>query len=254
MLFDTHAHYDDPAFEPDRDEVIRALAEAGVGLALVPGCELATSKEAVALADQYPNLYAAIGCHPQDADKFRDSDLDEYRELAKHPKTVALGEIGLDYYWEQNPPREVQKDVFRKLMALARELDLPVIIHNRDAHQDCQEIVKEFPDVKGVFHCFSGSPEYMRILLKMGWYVGFDGPITFKNAKRNVECVREAPLDRIVIETDSPYMSPEPFRGTRNDSRKLKYIAAKLAEIKGVSEEEAAEATTENAKKLFRIP
>ena len=254
MLFDTHAHYDDPAFDPDRDEVIRSLPDAGVGLVLVPGCNLETSREAVALAEAYPHVYAAIGCHPQDAHTFQDEDLMEYRELAKREKVVAVGEIGLDYYWEQNPPREVQREVFRKQMALAEELGLPVIIHDRDAHEECLEIVREFPGVRGVFHCYSGSPEFAKILLKLGWYLGFDGPITFKNAKKNVECVRMAPLDRLVIETDSPYMSPVPFRGERNDSRKLKFIAEKLAEIKEISVEETERATTENGKKLFGIP
>ena len=253
MIFDTHAHYDDPAFDEDRDEVIRALPESGVGLVLIPGCNLETSYQAVALADRYPHVYAAIGCHPQDAHTFAPSDIDEYRKLAAHPKVVAVGEIGLDYYWEQNPPKEVQQDVFRQQMALAEELALPVLIHNRDAHQDSLAIVQEFPKVGGVFHCFSGSPEYAKILLKLGWYLGFDGPITFKNAKKNVETVRIAPLDRIVIETDSPYMSPEPLRGRRNDSRNLKYIVEKLAEIKDVPVEEAIRVTTENGKRLFGI-
>lgn len=253
MLFDTHAHFDDPAFDPDRDELLSLLPASGVGLVLIPGCELRTSREAVKLADRYPHVYAAIGCHPQDAHTFSDSDLNEYRALSADPKVVAVGEIGLDYYWEQNPPREVQQAVFRKQLALAGELSLPVIIHNRDAHRDCLEIVKEFPEVRGVFHCFSGSPEFAEVLLKMGWYLGFDGPITFKNAKRNVECVRITPLDRLLIETDSPYMSPEPCRGQRNDSRKLHYILEKLAEIKGISAEEAERATTENGRRLFGI-
>ncbi|MBO4412388.1 MAG: TatD family hydrolase [Lachnospiraceae bacterium] len=254
MLFDTHAHYDDPQFDPDRDEVIRSLPDHRVMLALVPGCELRTSHEAVRLAETYPHLYAAVGCHPQDAHTFRDEDLIEYRKLAKSPKVVAIGEIGLDYYWAENPPREVQKEVFRKQMRLAEELALPVIIHDRDAHQDCLEIVKEFPAVKGVFHCFSGSVEFSRIILKLGWYLGFDGPITFKNARRNVEAAKEAPLDRLLIETDSPYMAPEPFRGQRNDSRKVYRVAEKLAEIKNITIEEAEAATFENGKRLFRIP
>lgn len=253
MLFDTHAHYDDPQFDSDRDEVIRSLPENGVGLALIPGCERRTSGEAVRIAQTYSWIYAAVGCHPQDAHTFTDADLDVYREYAAHKKVVAIGEIGLDYYWAENPPRELQKEVFRKQLELAEELNLPVIIHDRDAHQDCLEIVKEFPEVNGVFHCFSGSPEFARILLKMGWYLGFDGPITFKNAKKNVETVRIAPLERLVIETDSPFMSPEPLRGQRNDSRKLKYIAAKLAEIKGITVEEAETATWENGRRLFGI-
>ena len=252
-LFDTHAHYDDPQFDPDREALLAALPENGVGLVVNPGCDLATSRQAIALAERFPHVYAAVGYHPENCGPYVPEDLDRLRELARHPKVVAIGEIGLDYYWEDNPPRAFQQTVFRKQLALAVELDLPVIVHDREAHGDCLAIIKEFPTVTGVFHCFSGSPEMAAELLKRGWYLGFDGPITYKNAKRAPEVAAVTPLERIVVETDAPYMAPVPMRGKRNDSRYLPYVIEKLAEWKGVTAEEMTRVTWENGRRLFRI-
>ena len=254
MLFDTHAHYDDESFDADRDAVLTALPEQGVGLILNPGCDVESSRKAVRYAAAYPHVYAAVGIHPENCGGCTDDDLDAIRALAQQPKTVAIGEIGLDYYWAENPPRDFQQQVLRQQLALARELALPVIIHDREAHADTLAIVREFPGVTGVFHCFSGSPEMARELLKMGWYLGFDGPVTYKNARRAPEVAAVTPLDRMLIETDSPYMTPVPYRGRRNDSGYVHLVAEKLAEWKGVTPEEMARVTTENGKRLFRIP
>ena len=254
MLFDTHAHYDDESFDADRDAVLTALPEQGVGLILNPGCDVESSRKAVRYAAAYPHVYAAVGIHPENCGGCTAGDLDAIRALAQLPKTVAIGEIGLDYYWAENPPRDFQQQVLRQQLALARELALPVIIHDREAHADTLAIVREFPGVTGVFHCFSGSPEMARELLKMGWYLGFDGPVTYKNARRAPEVAAVTPLDRMLIETDSPYMTPVPYRGRRNDSGYVHLVAEKLAEWKGVTPEEMARITTENGKRLFRIP
>lgn len=254
MLFDTHAHYDDESFDADRDAVLTALPEQGVGLILNPGCDVESSRKAVRYAAAYPHVYAAVGIHPENCGGCTAGDLDAIRALAQLPKTVAIGEIGLDYYWAENPPRDFQQQVLRQQLALARELALPVIIHDREAHADTLAIVREFPGVTGVFHCFSGSPEMARELLKMGWYLGFDGPVTYKNARRAPEVAAVTPLDRMLIETDSPYMTPVPYRGRRNDSGYVHLVAERLAEWKGVTPEEMARATTENGKRLFRIP
>lgn len=254
MLFDTHAHYDDESFDADRDAVLTALPEQGVGLILNPGCDVESSRKAVRYAAAYPHVYAAVGIHPENCGGCTAGDLDAIRALAQQPKTVAIGEIGLDYYWAENPPRDFQQQVLRQQLALARELALPVIIHDREAHADTLAIVREFPGVTGVFHCFSGSPEIARELLKMGWYLGFDGPVTYKNARRAPEVAAVTPLDRMLIETDSPYMTPVPYRGRRNDSGYVHLVAEKLAGWKGVTPEEMARVTTENGKRLFRIP
>ena len=254
MLFDTHAHYDDKSFDADRDAVLTALPEQGVGLILNPGCDVESSRKAVRYAAAYPHVYAAVGIHPENCGGCTAGDLDAIRALAQLPKTVAIGEIGLDYYWAENPPRDFQQQVLRQQLALARELALPVTIHDREAHADTLAIVREFPGVTGVFHCFSGSPEMARELLKMGWYLGFDGPVTYKNARRAPEVAAVTPLDRMLIETDSPYMTPVPYRGRRNDSGYVHLVAERLAEWKGVTPEEMARVTTENGKRLFRIP
>ena len=252
-IFDTHAHYDDERFDGDRDAVLAALPEAGVELVLDPGCDLPSSRAAAALAERYGHVYAAAGIHPENCAGFQDADLAALRQLLAQPKVAAIGEIGLDYYWEENPPRDFQQMVFRKQLALAEELDLPVIVHDREAHGDSLSIIREFPAVTGVFHCFSGSPEMAEELLKRGWYLGFDGPITYKNARRAPEVAAITPLERMVVETDAPYLSPVPVRGRRNDSRYLPHVIAKLAEWKGVTPEEMTRITCENGKRLFRL-
>lgn len=253
MLFDTHAHMDDRAFDTDRETLLTALPEQGIGLLMNPGCSLASSREAVKLARRYDYIYAAVGSHPDAADEVDDAVLAEYRTLREQePKVKAIGEIGLDYHYE-DIPRQVQQRAFRAQMALARELDLPVIVHEREAHEDGMKIVAEFPEVTGVFHCYSGSAEMAKWLVDRGWYIGFTGVLTFKNARKALEVAQALPLDRIVLETDCPYMSPEPFRGRRNDPGKLYRMAEKLAQLRGLSLEEVHAATMENGKRLYRI-
>ena len=253
MLFDTHAHYDDERFDEDREQLLASLTEKGVGLVVNPGITLETSRMAVEMAHRYDHVYAAVGIHPENCHDFVPQQIEALRELAKEEKVVAIGEIGLDYYWEENPPRELQQEVFRAQLALAQELDLPVIVHDREAHGDTLQIVQEFPDVRGVFHCYSGSPEMAQELLKMGWYLGFDGPITFKNARRAPEVAAVTPLDRMLVETDSPYLTPVPYRGKRNDSTYVHLVAEKLAQWKGVSTEEMEQSTWDNGKRFFGI-
>ena len=254
MLFDTHAHLNDPAFDPDREELMASFASAGVGLVMNAGCSLESSRDIVQMAEKYPWLYASVGSHPDSADEVNEAVLEEYRKLCKQSNKVkAIGEIGLDYYYE-DIPREIQQRAFRLQMELAKELDMPVIVHERDAHNDGLAIVKEFPTVKGVFHCYSGSAEMARQLVNLGWYIGFTGVLTFKNARKAVETAASIPLDRIVLETDCPFMAPEPFRGKRNHPGYLYRMAEKLAEIRGISVEEVHAATMENGKRLYRIP
>ena len=252
-IFDTHAHYDADQFASDREAVLAALPGAGVGLVVDPGCDVASSREAVTLAERFDHVYAAAGIHPEDCAGCTDEDFGVIRELCRREKVVAVGEIGLDYYWKENPPRDFQEQVFRRQIELALELDLPVIIHDREAHGDSLRIVLDYPGLQGVFHCFSGSPEMAQELLKRGWYLGFDGPITYKNARRAPEVAAITPLERIVIETDAPYMTPVPFRGKRNDSRYLPYVVEKLAEWKGITPEELTEITWQNGKRLFGL-
>lgn len=254
MLFDTHAHLDAEQFAADRGQVIAALPSRGVSLVVDPGCDIPSSQAAVALAEAYPFVYAAVGIHPEECANYRSSDLDILRELAKHPRAVAIGEIGLDYYWEENPPRALQQQAFRDQLALAEELDLPVIVHDREAHGDSLAIVKEFPRVRGVFHCFSGSAEMARELVKLGWMISFTGVLTYKNARKAVEAAQAVPLEHLMIETDSPYMAPVPRRGQRNDPGYVVHVCEKLAELKGISAEECARITLENGKRFFAIP
>ena len=253
MLFDTHAHMDDESFNADRDELLSSLPEAGISLLMNPGCSYESSLNAIWLSEQYDYIYAAVGSHPDAADEVCEGLIGKYRELcARNPRIKAIGEIGLDYHYE-DIPRDIQQRAFRMQMALAAELDLPVIVHEREAHEDGLKIVDEFPTVKGVFHCYSGSAEMAKELVKRGWYIGFTGVLTFKNARRAIEVATSIPRDRIVIETDCPYMAPVPFRGKRNDPGKVLYMAKKLAELWGVSEEDAARVTLENGRRLYRI-
>ena len=253
MLFDTHAHLNDPAFDEDRAELLETFRDAGVGMVMNVGCCLASSKDCIALAERYPWIYAAVGTHPDSADEVSEEVLEAYRQMCRHEKVKAIGEIGLDYYYE-TIPRQVQQRAFRMQMELARELDMPVIIHERNAHEDGMNIVREFPKVTGVFHCYSGSAEMARQLVNMGWYIGFTGVLTFKNARKAVETAQRIPLERIVLETDCPFMAPEPYRGKRNHPGYLMQMAQKLAQIRGLDVEEVIRVTTENAKRLYRIP
>lgn len=252
MYFDTHAHYDDAAFDEDRAALLAALPAAGVDFVIDPGCDVPSSRRAIELSEAHSHVYAAVGLHPEELDKLTDTTLDELRALAQHPKCVAIGEIGLDYYWDASHKAE-QIELFDAQLKLALELDKPVIIHDREAHADSFAAVSRYDDLRGVFHCYSGSAEMARELLKRGWYLGFDGPVTYKNARKALEVLELCPIERILIETDSPYLSPVPNRGKRNDSRNLQYIARKIAEIKGVTVEEAARQSTQNAKCLFGI-
>lgn len=253
MLFDTHAHLDDHAFDADRESLLEALPEQGIGLLMNPGCSLASSRNASELSKRYDYVYAAVGSHPDAADEVDGQVLEAYRALCgENPKIKAIGEIGLDYHYE-DIPRSLQCRAFRLQMGLARDLSLPVIVHEREAHEDGMKIVSEFPEVTGVFHCYSGSLEMAKWLVDRGWYIGFTGVLTFKNARKAVEVAGSLPLDRIVLETDCPYMSPEPFRGKRNDPGKLYRMAERLAEIRGLSVEEIHAVTMENGKRLYRI-
>ena len=253
MLFDTHAHMDDRAFNEDRQTLLASLPGQGIGLLMNPGCSLESSRRADALSRAYDYIYAAVGSHPDAADEVDPAALEEYRKLCReNPKIRAIGEIGLDYHYE-DIPRDRQQAAFRAQMGLARELGLPVIVHEREAHEDGIRIVEEFPEVTGVFHCYSGSAEMAKWLIRRGWYIGFTGVLTFKNARRAVETAAAIPLERIVLETDCPYMSPEPFRGKRNDPGRLYRMAERLAEIRGLPPEEIHRITFENGKRLYRI-
>ena len=253
MLFDTHAHLDDRAFDADRETLLASLPEQGIGLVMNPGCSLASSRAADALSRKYPFVYAAVGSHPDAADEVDEQVLEEYRRMCReNPKIRAIGEIGLDYHYE-DIPRSRQLEAFRAQMALAQELDLPVIVHEREAHEDGMRVVEEFPEVTGVFHCYSGSGEMARWLVSRGWYIGFTGVLTFKNARKAVEVAQSIPMERIVLETDCPYMSPEPYRGKRNAPSRLCYMAQKLAQLRNLPLEEVEQITVENGKRLYRI-
>ena len=253
MLFDTHAHMDSRSFDDDREQLLDDLPRRGIQYLMNPGCSLASSHAAVDLAAKYGYIYAAVGSHPDAADEVNDAVIEEYRKLCKlNPKVKAIGEIGLDYHYE-DIPRELQQKAFIAQLELARELDLPVIVHERDAHEDGMRIIRSFPTVTGVFHCYSGSAEMARQLVDLGWYIGFTGVLTFKNARRAVETAESIPLERIVLETDCPYMAPTPFRGKRNDPGYLYRMAEQLARIRGRTVEQIHEITVENGKRLYRI-
>ncbi len=253
MLFDTHAHYDDDRFDGDREALLARMPEKNVGLIVNPGCDLPSSRTAVALAEKFDFLYAAVGIHPENCGDFQPGMVDDLWELAKAPKVVAIGEIGLDYYWAENPPKDLQQEVLRRQLGLAEELNLPVIIHDRDAHADTLAIVREFPRVRGVVHCFAGSVEMARELLKMGWMLSFNGAATFKNAKKAPEVIAVVPLEKLMIETDAPYLTPVPHRGERNDSSYVRFVAEKIAEIKDLPPEEVEKATWENGRAFFGV-
>ncbi|HEY8892935.1 MAG TPA: TatD family hydrolase [Clostridium sp.] len=253
MIFDSHAHYDDEAFNEDRDKVIMGLKDKGIIGVLNCGASIHGARMSVELSSKYDFIYSAVGVHPEHADTVNEGIIEELRNLAKNAKVRAIGEIGLDYYFAENPDREIQKAAFRLQMELARELKLPVVIHDRDAHKDTLDILKEFPDVIGVVHCFSGSVEFANECLKLGYYIGFTGVITFKNAKKTVEVARVVPMNRILVETDCPYMAPVPHRGKRNQSDYIKFIIEKISEIKDKNIDEIENATIFNIKCLLKI-
>ena len=243
---------DDPRYDADREELLRGLAAAGVELILNPSANMEESRAAVALSEKYPFVYAAVGVHPQAAHEWKPSDPDELKKLCDHPKVRAIGEIGLDYHYDDTDA-ETQKRAFARQLELAKEADLPVIIHSRDACADTLQIVRASGVRRGVVHCFGGSAETAREYVAMGFHVSFTGVITFKNAHRVREACAAVPLDRLMIETDGPYMSPEPHRGERNEPAFVRFVAAKMAEVKGVTPDQLAEITFENALKFFRI-
>ena len=253
-LFDSHAHYYDDAFDPDRQALLSGLSEKGVAGIVCPGCDLPSSRQSQALAEEFPFLWFAAGLHPENLEGAALSDLEEVKTLAVHPKCVAIGEIGLDYYWVKTPEtRSNSRDFFDAQLSLSEELDLPAIIHDRDAHKDTLDIVKAHPKARGVFHCCALSAEDAKTALDLGWYLSFTGNVTFPKARRALEVIAAAPLDRLMVETDAPYMSPEPFRGKRCDSGYVYRVAETIAQIKGISTGEAAEATYQNALRFFGI-
>ncbi|WP_453992562.1 TatD family hydrolase [Bacillus nitroreducens] len=254
MLIDTHAHLNAIQYQDDLEEVIERAQSEGVTTIVVVGFDRETITRAIELAEQYEFIYATVGWHPVDAIDMTDEDLKWIEELCSHPKVVALGEMGLDYYWDKSP-KDIQKEVFRKQIALAKKVKLPIIIHNREATSDILEILQEenASEVGGVMHCFTGSIEVAKQCMDMNFYISFGGPVTFKNAKKPKEVAAEIPLDRLLIETDCPYLTPHPFRGKRNEPSYVKYIAEQIAELKGVSFEEIAQKTSDNAKRFFDI-
>lgn len=252
MFFDSHAHLDEDCFQADFDEILARMRENRVTRMMNVGCDEPSSVRSVALAEHYPWIYAAVGSHPDDAASVNEALIGRYRALTQNPRVRAVGEIGLDYHYE-DVPRAVQKVAFRMQLTLAEEVCLPVIVHEREAHGDALEILSDFPDLTGVFHCFSGSVELARELVRRGWYIGLTGVVTFKNARKAVEVAQEIPLDRLLIETDCPYMSPEPYRGRRNDPSFVPLVAEKIAALRGLPVEEVARATCENAVRLFRL-
>ena len=252
LMIDSHAHYDDRRFDEDREAVVASLIEKGVGAVIDAGCDFDTTAAAIALAEKYGFFYATAGFHPGNADQVVDAEaaMSWLRTALSHPKVVALGEIGLDYHYDE-PSREKQQEVFELQLCLAEELNVPVVIHDRDAHGDVMDAVRRHPKVRGVFHSFSGSPEMAKELIKLGWYISFSGVVTFKNAAKLPEVAAIVPADRFLIETDCPYLAPHPFRGQRNDSTLMAYTAERIAEIRDITPDEVRRLSAENTKRLF---
>lgn len=254
MLFDSHAHLNDAKFQEDREEMIIRAKKDGVSRILNVGYNRQTIEETLQLIDAYDFIYAAIGWHPHEAKDCTDEDLEWIRSLSAHPKVVALGEMGLDYYWD-NSPRDIQKEVFRKQIRMAKELGLPIVIHDRDAHEDVLQILQEenAAEVGGVMHCFGGDEAFLEECLQINFYIGLGGPVTFKNGHLAKKIAQLVPEDRLLIETDCPYLAPHPYRGKRNESSYVRLVAEEIARLRGVSLEEIAQITMENANRLFQL-
>lgn len=254
MIFDTHAHYDDEAFDEDRDEVLTSLRKRGVGTVVNVGASMEGSRRSVSLSEEYEFVYSAVGIHPDEVGELREEDMEWMREQLQKPKVVAVGEIGLDYYWDKEG-HDLQKKWFLRQLKLAKELKKPVIIHSREAAADTMELLKAnyHGEMPMVMHCYSYSPEMAAEYLKMGFYLGIGGVLTFKNAKKLKEVVEIAPIERLLLETDCPYLAPVPNRGKRNDSTNIHYVAEELARLKGMTPEEVIRITEENARRFYRI-
>ena len=251
IIFDVHAHYDDPKFDEDREEILLSLKEKGVGYIINAGTDIPTSQTTIEYCHRYDFMYGAVGIHPENADNLPDDYLSVIEQMTKHKKIVAIGEIGLDYYWD-SVPRDIQKKVFKEQLILAEKLQMPVVIHDRDAHGDTMEILRQYKP-KGIMHCFSGSVELCKEIVRLGMSISLGGVVTFKNARHSVEVAKYIPLDRLMLETDAPYLSPVPFRGKRCDSSLIRFTAEKIAEIKAISPEDLLKITRENAFKMFGI-
>lgn len=254
MIFDSHAHYDDEAFDEDRERVLDEVAKSGIGYVMNAGCNIESSKASVELANRYRFIYAAVGVHPEDANEFNEDTTGILKSLCKNKKVSAIGEIGLDYYYK-DIERDTQRKVFEEQIKLALELNLPVIVHDRDAHADTFEIISKYMHhgLRGVLHCYSGSTQMAEAYIKHGFYLGFNGVITFKNAKKSIEVLKSIPADKILIETDCPYLAPVPKRGERNDSRNLYYVIQKACQVLNIERDYFIKQTCENAKNLFNI-
>ena len=254
MLFDSHAHYNDPQFDEDRFELLDKMQEGGVGYIVNAADSMQSIGKILPICEKYGFLYAAVGVHPEEVADLSEEDMEQLAELSRHKKVCAIGEIGLDYHYD-DVPKDVQKKWFDRQLALAEEVNLPVIIHDRDAHRDCLDILArhDIKKIGGVMHCYSGSAEMAKEVLSLGMYFGFGGTLTFKNAKKTQAAAEVVPIERILLETDCPYLAPEPYRGRRNSSLFMHLVAEKLAEIKGISAAEVARITTENAKKFYGI-
>jgi len=252
MFFDIHTHYDDERYDGDRDQLLASLKEKGVAYVINAGADIESSMKSIEFSEKYDFIYAACGVHPSEVSGLTEEDIEKLKEMARHPKVVAIGEIGLDYYYGDSN-KEEQKYWFRRQLEIARELKLPVVIHNRDAHEDVMKELKKAAEmgIKGVMHCYSGSLEMAKEVIKLGFYISVGGVVTFKNARKLPDVVAWVPTEYLLLETDCPYLAPEPFRGRRNDSSMLKYIAEKIAEIKGITFEKLCRITTENACRLF---
>ena len=249
-IFDSHAHYDDKWFDEDREELLNSLPDEGVSGVVCNAVDLNSAEVIRAYAERYQYIYFTVGFHPENLEDMPENYLDGIKEFLKHPKCVAIGEIGLDYYWDI--PKDLQLKVFEEQLRLSKELDVPVVVHDREAHGDTMDLLRRYRP-KGLMHCFSGSVELMREVMRLGMSISLGGVVTFKNARHSVDCAREVPIDRLLLETDAPYMAPVPFRGKRNDSRKIALVAEKIAEIRSMDAQELLNITAENARRLYNI-